>query len=332
MTATHRRNSLRTLGAGLTIAGSAGLSPAVRAQGADWPNKPVRLVVGYPPGGSGDFTTRTAAEELARELNISVIPENKPGAGGTIANELVAKAAPDGYTVLNAGPMALTAALYRKLGYDSKKDFIPVCQLAVGPMIICVNNDLPVRNLRELIAYAKANPGKLNSAASGNGSTPHLAAALFESVAGVQFTTIQFRGGAPAATSTIAGDTQVMFATPPTVMGFIKAGRMRPLAVTTPQASAAIPGIPGAAEAGLPGYESTFSFGLYLPAGTPQSIVRALHAATVRAMARPGVKEKVAGQGMDVATNASPEEFARMLAAGAPAIEQAVRVSGAKIE
>jgi tripartite-type tricarboxylate transporter receptor subunit TctC len=327
-----RRASLHTLGAALAVAGSGALSPRAQAQSGEWPNKPIRLVVGYPPGGSGDFTTRTAADELSKELNVSVLAENRPGAGGTIANELVSKAAPDGYTVLNAGPMALTNSLYRKLGYDSRRDFVPVCQLAVGPMIICVNNDLPVRTLADLIAYAKAHPGKLNSAASGNGSTPHLAAALFESVAGVQFTTIQFKGGAPAATSTIAGDTHVMFATPPTVMGFLKAGRMRALAVTTPQASAAIPGIPGAAEAGLSGYESTFSFGLYLPSAAPASVVRALHAATVKAMARPGVREKVAGQGMDVATSASPEDFARRLAADAPSIERAVKVSGAKIE
>ena len=327
-----RRQALRAglgVGAAVALAAAAG---SARAQGADWPAKPVRLIVGYPPGGSGDFITRVAAEELSKELGVSVVVENRPGAGGTIANEAVSKAAPDGYTVLNAGPMALTSALYRKLGYDGRRDFIPVCQLAVGPMIICVNNDLPVRTLRELIAYAKANPGKLNSAASGNGSTPHLASALFESAAGVQFTTIQFKGGGAAATSTIAGDTQVMFATPPTVIGFIKGGRMRALSLTVPQSTPSIPGIPGAAEAGLPGYDSSFSFGLYVPAGTPPNVVRALHAATARAMARPGVKERVASQGMDVATTASPEAFATALRDGAGSLERAVRESGAKVE
>jgi len=329
-----RRALLRT-GAQAAAAASLGaVSRSVLAQSGsgDWPTKPVRLVVGYPPGGSGDFITRVAADDLSKELGVSVVVDNRPGAGGTIANETVAKAASDGYTVLNAGPMALTGALYRKLGYDSRRDFIPVCQLAVGPMIICVNNDLPARNLREFITYARANPGKLNSAASGNGSSPHLASALFESVAGVQFTTVQFKGGGAAATSTIAGDTQVMFATPPTVMSFIKAGRMRALSLTVPQATSSIPGIPGAADAGLPGYDASFAFGLYVPAGTPAPIVRALHAATVRAMARPGVRERVASQGMDVATYPSPDAFAAALRDGAGALERAVRDSGAKVE
>lgn len=308
-----------------------GAAASTQAPGA-FPGKPVRVIAGYPPGGSADFIARVTADELSKELGVQVLVENRPGAGGTIANELVSKAAPDGHTVLCAGPFALTTALYRKLGYDPNRDFAPISQVAVGPMIICVNNDLPVRDLRELIAYAKANPEKLNSAASGNGSTPHLASALFESVAGVKFTTVQFKGGGPAATSTIAGDTQVMFATPPTVMGFIKSQRLRALALTIPNASPALPGIPGAAEAGLPGYHSDFSFGLYVPAATPEAIVRRLHEATVKAMSRPGVRERVASQGMDVATHASPEAFVQHLRAGIPAIERAVRDSGAKIE
>jgi|APCry1669188879_1035177.scaffolds.fasta_scaffold00986_3 tripartite-type tricarboxylate transporter receptor subunit TctC len=330
MTASNRRRSLLQglagLGLGTTLLNS-------HAQSSGWPNnKPLRIVVGYPPGGSGDFITRVAADEIGKELGVTIVVENRPGAGGTIANEAVSKAPHDGYTVLCAGPMALTSALYRKLGYDGNRDFIPVTQLATGPMIICVNNDLPVKTLRELIAYAKANPDKLASAASGNGSTPHLASAQFEATAGVQMLTVQFKGGGNAATSTIAGDTQVMFATPPTVMAFIKAGRMRALSLTTATSSAAIPGIPGAAEAGLPGYDSSFSFGLYLPTGTPPAVVKALHDAAVKGMARPGVRERVASQGMDVATDASPEAYAAALKAGASGLERAVRDSGAKLE
>jgi tripartite-type tricarboxylate transporter receptor subunit TctC len=329
MTMNSRRHLLRWL----ALAGTAAAAAPLAAQTAPaYPVKPIRLVVGYPPGGSGDFITRVAADEIGREIGVQVVVENRPGAGGTIANEAVSKASPDGYTVLNAGPFALTAALYRKLGYDGNRDFIPVTQLAVGPMIICVNNDLPVRTLKELIAYARANPDKLNAASSGNGSTPHLATAQFEAIAGVRFTTVQFKGGGAAATSTIAGDTQVMFATPPTVINFIKAGRMRALALTTAQASPAIPGIPGAAEAGLPGYDSSFSFGLYLPAGTPAAVVRRLHEATVKAMARPGVRERVAVQGMDVATHESPQAYAAALREGAGPLERAVRESGAKLE
>lgn len=327
-TSTNRRRLLQAF-AGL---GASGAQAAAWAQTQGWPAKPVRIVVGYPPGGSGDFITRVAADEIGKELGVTIVVENRPGAGGTIANEAVSKAPHDGYTVLCAGPMALTSALYRKLGYDGNRDFIPVTQLATGPMIICVNNDLPVKSLKDLIAYAKANPGKLNSAGSGNGSSPHLASAQFESIAGVKFTTVQFKGGGAAATSTIAGDTQVMFATPPTVMSFIKAGRMRALALTIPQSTSSIPGIPGAAEAGLPGYDSSFSFGLYLPAATPPAVVRALSVATARAMARPGVREKVASQGMDVVTYPSAEAFAAALREGAVGLERAVKESGAKVE
>ena len=164
---TRRRHFLQWL----TLAGAGGAAmPGFAQTPANYPNKPIRLVVGYPPGGSGDFITRVAADEIGKEIGVQLVVENRPGAGGTIANEAVAKAPGDGYTVLNAGPFALTKALYRKLSYDGARDFIPVTRLAVGPMIICVNNDLPVRNLKELIAYAKANPDKLNVASSGNGS------------------------------------------------------------------------------------------------------------------------------------------------------------------
>ena len=232
-------------------------SAAATAQG--YPNRPIRLVVGYPPGGSGDFTTRLIADELSKSLGATVIVENKAGAGGSIASEFVAKSAPDGYTVLNQGNHAINKSLYRDLGYD-QKDFVPVCRVAVGTTILVVNNDTPFRNLKDLVAYAKANPGKLFSASAGFGSAPHLASVAFESAAGIKFTTIQYKGGGPASQSLIAGDTQVMFATSPTVTGFIKGGRMRPLVVSMRTGSPSIPGIPGSEEAGLP-FESTFWFG-----------------------------------------------------------------------
>ncbi len=320
------------MAAGLAAGLLLGAIPAQALAQADYPTRALRLVVGYPPGGSADFVSRVVADELARVIGVPVVVENRPGAGGTIANETVAKAAPDGYTILNAAPHASTDALYPRLPYDSDKDFVPVINLATAPMIVLVNNDLPVKNLTDLIALAKKRPGALNVASSGNGSTPHLAAALFKTVAGVDLTVIHFRGGAAAAASTIAGDTQIMFSTPPTVMNFIQGGRLKPLAVTQPRPSAAIPGIPGAAEAGLDGYESTFSFGLYFPAGTPRAIVDKVQQAAHQAMSAPGVAEKVASQGMDVDLDASPAAFAKRLAAAAPAIHQLVRESGARIE
>ena len=303
---------------------------AVETFAQPYPSKPIRLIVGYPPGGSGDFTTRIAGDELARELGVAVIVENKPGAGGNIANEFVARAPADGYTILNAWHFAINRALY-KSSYE-EKDFAAVSRVAAGPTVICVRADSPIASLKDLIAHARANPGKLFNASAGFGSTPHLASVLFESVAGVKFTSIQFKGGGPAAQSLLAGDTQVMFATSPTVMGFVRAGRMRALSTSMRKSSPAVAGVPGAEEAGLPGYEFTFWFGLFVPAGTPPAIVKRLHEAAAKGLSRPEVREKIAVQGMDAAPSASPEAFEAELRAEAPMLEKVIRESGAKVE
>ena len=303
-------------------------SAAAAAQG--YPNKPIRLVVGYPPGGSGDFTTRLIADELSKDLGVAVIVENKAGAGGSIASEFVARSVADGYTLLNQGNHAINKSLYKDLAYD-QKDFSPVCRVAIGTTILVVNNDTPFKSLQELVTYAKANPGKLFSASAGFGSAPHIASVAFESAAGIKFTTIQFKGGGPASQSLIAGDTQVMFATSPTVTGFIKGGRMRPLVVSMRKGSPSIPGIPGSEEAGVP-FESTFWFGLYAPAGTSPEIVKRLHAAAAKGLAKPEIRDRIAQQGMDASPSASPEAFAAEIAAEAPAIERSIRESGAKVE
>ena len=302
------------------------------AFGQAYPNKPIRLIVGYPPGGSGDFLTRLAADELGKELGVPVVVENKPGAGGNIAHEFVARSPNDGYTVLNATHMAINRALYKSITYDPDKDFAAVTKLATGPTLICINNNVPVKDLKELLAYARANPGKLFHASAGYGSAPHLASVLFESVAGIKFTHVQFKGGGPATQSLLAGDTQINFATAPTVMGFVRAGRVRALAVSKPQASPAIPGIPGAEEAGLPGYEYTFWFGLYVPAGTPPAAVRRLHEAAVKGLAKPEVREKIALQGMDPTPSASPAAFEADIRKEAPVLEKLIRDSGARVE
>ena len=305
---------------------------ATSAAAQNFPTKPVKIIVGYPPGGSGDFLTRLLADDMSKSLGVQVVTENKPGAGASIASDAVAKSPADGYTLLNSTNHAINKALYKKLPYDPDKDFAPVSRAATGPMIICVSNDLPVKNLKELIAYAKANPGKLFAAASGNGSSPHLASVQFEAIAGVKFTTVQFKGGGPAAQSLIAGDTQVMFATAPTVLGFIRGSRMRALAVTTRLASPAVPGIPGAEEAGLPGYDANYSFGLYVPAGTPAAAIRRLHEAAVKTLAKPEVRDKLAIQGMDATPSVSPEAFGAEMRAEAPMWERVVHDSGARVE
>jgi len=310
----------------------AGVLFASIALGQAYPSKPLKIVVGYPPGGSGDFLTRMAADELAKDLGQPVVVENKPGAGGNIAHEFVARAPNDGYTILNASHMAVNKALYKQLSYDPDKDFAAITKIAVGPTVICVTNSLPVKDLKELIAYAKANPGKLFHASAGYGSSPHLASVLFESVAGIKFTQVQFKGGGPATQSLLAGDTQVNFATAPTVMGFIRAGRLRALAVSSKHASPAIPGLPGAGEAGLPGYDYTFFFGLFVPAGTPAPIVQRLHAAMAKGLAKKDVRDKIALQGMDASPSASPAAFEAEIREETPYWEKLVRDSGAKVE
>jgi tripartite-type tricarboxylate transporter receptor subunit TctC len=302
---------------------------AASAQG--FPSKPIRLFTGYPPGGSADFLSRVMADELSKELGVAVVVENKPGAGGNIAAEIVSKAPADGYTLLNATDKAINVALYKNPGF-SEKDFDGVIRVARGPCVIVVSPNGPFTNLRDVIAYAKANPGKLFNASAGFGSAPHLASVLFESVSGVKFTSVQFKGGGPATQSLIAGDTQINFATPPTVMGFVRAGRVKALAVTQPKASPAVPGIPGAAEAGLPGFDYTFSFGLYVPKGTPREAIRVLHAAGLKGLSKKEVKDKIAVQGMDAAPSASPEQFDAEVAADAPMWTKLVRDSGAKVE
>ena len=301
------------------------------ANAQSYPSKPIHLVVGYPPGGSGDFTTRIIGDELSKELGVPVLVENKPGAGGSIASDFVAKSAPDGYTILNQGNHQINKSLYKNLGYDDK-DFIPVSRVANGATVLVVGNETPFKNLRDLIAYAKANPGKLFNASAGFGSAPHIAACAFEAAAGIKVTSVQYKGGGPAALALLSGDTQMMFATSPTVMGFVRGGRMRPLVISMRKASPAIPGIPGADEAGLPGYESTFWFGLYVPAGTPAEIVRRLHAAAAKSLAKPEVREKIASQGMDAAPSASPAAFDAEIRAEAPEIDRALHNCGAKIE
>jgi tripartite-type tricarboxylate transporter receptor subunit TctC len=304
---------------------------ASSAAAQTFPNKAVKIVVGYPPGGSGDFLTRIIADEMSKNLGVAVVAENKPGAGGNIAADFVAKSPADGYTLLNGNNHAINRALYKRLTYDDK-DFVPLTKIATGPTVICVKIASPIKSLRELIDYAKANPGKLFNAQAGYGSAPNMAAALFESVAGVRFTPVQFKGGGPAAQSVMAGDTDIAFSTSPTVMGFVRAGRLRALAVTMKNGSPSVPGIPGTAEAGLPEYEYTFWFGLYVPAGTPAPVVKRLHEAAVKGLAKPDVKEKIALQGMDATPSDSPETFAADIRQEAPGLEALVRQSGAKVE
>ncbi len=309
-----------------------GLCSALTVGAQSYPHKPIRFVVGYPPGGSGDFVTRTVGEAIAAELGQSAVIDNRPGAAGNLASEIVLKAPADGYTLLVGSNPYINKALYKKLPYDIEKDFQPVTLLANGPMVIAVNNSLPVNSIRELIAYAKKNPGKLNFASSGNGSAPHMAGVLFNSVSELDILHIPFKGGAPAVQSVIAGDTQVIYGTSPVVLPQVRGGRIRALAITTQEKSGAIPGIMGMKEAALPDYDISFSFGLYAPSAMRAEDIKKVFDAAVKVLKRPDIRDKLATQGMDPAPNASPAEFQAQNLKDAPMWAKLVVDSGAKVD
>jgi tripartite-type tricarboxylate transporter receptor subunit TctC len=293
--------------------------------------KTLRFVVGYPPGGSGDFVTRTLGEAIAAELGVTPIIDNRPGAAGNLATEVVVKSS-DGATLLVASNPYINKALYKKLNYDVDRDLTPITLLGNGPMVIAVNSSLPVGSISELIAHAKKQPGKLNFASSGNGSSPHLAGVLFNSVAEVDITHIPFKGGAPAVQSVIAGDTQVIYGTSPVVLPQVRGGRIRALAITTQERSAAIPGIVGMKEAGLAHYNISFSFGLYAPSSWNAADVQRVFEAAVKVLQRGDIRDKLATQGMDPAPNASPSDFRAANLREAPMWAQLIQASGAKVD
>src|SRR6185369_3401501 len=251
----------------------------------------IRLVVGFAPGGAADAVSRAIGDPLGRLLGQSIIIDNRPGNGSSLAAELVAKAPPDGYTMLIASPssQSVNPAINKNLGYVPERDFAPVTKVTSSPLVVAVHPSVPAKSIPELIAYAKKMPGKLNFGSSGNGSAPHLGAVLFSRVAGVEMVHVPYKGGGPAVQALLAGDVQVSFATPPSVLPLVQAGRLRALAITSRNGSALVPGVPGMVEAGLPDYEISFWYGFFVPTGTPREIVQRLHQETAKALALPEV-------------------------------------------
>ena len=286
----------------------------VQAQGAAYPNKPIRLVVGFAPGGAADYVARAISDAMGKAIGQSIIVENRAGAGSSIAAENVAKSAPDGYSILLASPSSISVnpALNPKLNY-TPKDLVPITKVTTSPLVIAVNPSIGINSVQDLIARAKQAPGKINYATSGNGSAPHLGAALFTQLTGVEMVHIPFRGGAPAIQSVIAGDTQVTFGTPPSVLPMIQAGRLKGLAVSTRNSSALVPGLPGMQEAKLPEYSIEFWYGLFVPVGTPPAVMKRIFDAAQSAMAQPSVKAALAREGTDVSVSATPDQFAAFL-------------------
>jgi tripartite-type tricarboxylate transporter receptor subunit TctC len=307
---------------------------AGQALAQPYPSKPIRLVVGFPPGGAADFVSRAFQEPLGKALGQPIVVDNRPGAGSSIAAEHVAKSAPDGYTVLIASPSSILVnpVITPKAGFQPLKDLVPVSKVSSSPLILAVNPAVPASSVKELIGHAKQNPGKLNFATSGNGSAPHLAAVLFLRLAGVDMVHVPYKGGAFAVQSVLAGDTQLSFATPPSVLPLVQAGRLRALAITSRAATPLIPGVPGMAEAGLPDYEIGFWYGFFVPAGTPPDIVRRLFEATSQVVKAPETGRILAREGTETAGSASPEEFATFLAEDAKLWARLVKESGAKAD
>ena len=305
---------------------------AVHAQ--PYPSKPVRLVVGFAPGGAADFVARAFQDPLGKALGQPIVVENRPGAGSSIAAEHVAKAAPDGYTMLIASPSSILVnpLISPKAGFQPLKDLVPVSKVSSSPLILAVNPGVGVGSVKELIAHARKNPGKLNYATSGNGSAPHMAAVLFLRLAQVDMVHVPFKGGAPAVQSVLAGDTQLAFATPPSVLPLVQAGRLRALAITSSASTPLIPGVPGMGEAGLPDYEIGFWYGFFVPAGTAPEVVKRLFDATAQVLKLPETARVLAREGTETASSASPEDFGRFLAEDAKLWARLVKESGAKAE
>ncbi|MEO8143847.1 MAG: tripartite tricarboxylate transporter substrate binding protein [Betaproteobacteria bacterium] len=310
-----------------------GLLP-LAAGAQPYPSKPVKLVVGFAPGGAADQVSRAYQEVLSRELKQPVVVENRAGAGSSIAAEYVARSVPDGYTLLIASPSSILVnpILSPNPGFDPRRDLLPVSKVSSSPLVVAAHASVGVTNVRELIALAKKSPGKLNYGSSGNGSAPHLAGVLFTRLAGVDLVHVPFKGGAPSVQALLAGDIQLSFATPPSVLPHVQSGRLRALAVTSRERTPLVPGVPGMVEAGLPTYEMSFWYGFFFPAGTPRDIVKRMFDATALAGANPVVAALLATGGTETVGSKSPEEFAAFIAEDAKIWTQVVKDSGAKAD
>jgi tripartite-type tricarboxylate transporter receptor subunit TctC len=300
---------------------------------APYPTKPIRIVVPFPAGGTTDILARAVAQKLTETTGQSVVVDNRPGAGGNIGAELVAKSPPDGYTLLmgTVGTHAINASLYARMPYDHVKDFAPIILVAGVPNVLVINPSVPANSVQELIAYGKANPGKLNFASSGSGTSIHLAGELFKTMTGVQMTHVPYKGSAPAIADLLGGQVQLMFDNLPSALPHIKAGKLKALAVTSAQRSATLPDVPTVAESGLPGFEASSWFGLLAPAGTPKEIIARLNGEVAKWLATPEAKEKLAAQGA-IAAGQPSDDFVRHIAAETTKWQKVVKESGAKVD
>ena len=323
----------------LTLLAGAACAPAALAQAA-WPARPVRIVVPFAAAGTTDILARALAPELQRAFGQPFVVDNKPGAGGNSGSAEVAKAAPDGYTLLmgTVGTHAINPSLYEKMPYDAKRDFVPVTLMAGVPNVLVLNPAMAQRyginSVADLTRVARANPGKLNVASSGNGTSIHLSAELYKSLTGTFMVHFPYRGSGPALLDLMAGNVDLMFDNLPSAMPHIRSGRLKALAVTSAARSTALPDLPTVAEAGGPAlkeFEASSWFGLLAPAGTPADIVNRIQQETARALATPAMRERLQSQGAIPSGN-TPAEFARLIEAETRKWAPVVKASGAKVD
>jgi tripartite-type tricarboxylate transporter receptor subunit TctC len=314
------------------IAMVAGLLSISAAHAQSYPTRPVHLVVPYAPGGPVDIVARIVGQQLNEIWKQPVIVESKPGAGGNLGTDQVAKAKPDGYTLLiNTPAIIIAPSVYKNLPFDPNKDFAPVINIGVAPALLVVNPELPFNNVRELIAYAKAQPGKLNFGSPGTGGSLHLAGELFKTKAGIDMVHVPYRGVQPALVDIMAGHAQLMFDAIIDCMELVKAGKLKALAISTAKRSVLAPELPTVSESGLPGYDFSLWYGIFAPAGTPPAIVAQINRDTLRVLALPAVKEQMQKHGIEVIGN-SPAEFAATMKTEGQTWAELVRSVGIKLE
>jgi tripartite-type tricarboxylate transporter receptor subunit TctC len=298
-----------------------------------YPSRPIRFVVAFPPGGGTDIIARSIAQKLAERLAQQVVVDNRPGAGGNIGTDIVAKSAPDGYTMLmgSAGPLAINASLFASMPFDPQRDLAPVTLAASTPNVLVVHPSLGVATVKELIALAKAKPGRINFASSGFGTPAQLAGELFNSMAGVRLVHVPYKGASPALADLLGGQVQIMFSTMPPALPHVKDGKLRALAVTSLKRSPAAPDLPTLTQAGLPGFEANTWHGVVLPAGAPAEVIGKLNREIVTILHLPDVVERLSAQGAEP-VGSTPEEFAAYIRSETAKWAKVVRESGAKAE
>jgi hypothetical protein len=300
---------------------------------AEYPDRPIKMVVAYPPGGGTDIVARLIAPELGKQLGQNITIENRGGASGNIGTDAVVQSPPNGYTLLmgNIGPNAINVSIFKKMPYNPEKDLMPIALVGITPNVLITAPDFPIKNIPDLIKLAKSQPGKINFPSAGNGTSSHLSGVLMNSMANIDMVHIPYKGGGLAITDLLGGQVQVYFATIPAAMPFIKSGKVKAIAVTSEQRSSALSDLPTIAESGLPGYSASTWYGLYAPKGTPKEVIELIHKALMEVLKNPSVKEQMLQRGFEVATT-TPAQFASFIHSEIAKWAKVVRIAGLEPE